>query len=166
MMSEVPGLNGWIWLAGFCAPLLAVPLFKKMFRSILRVSKKITLTEDHLILGSKRFSRLVEHRFELLPHPKAKLEQIKNEIKAKQAQLKGQVIAPQRYYQESYRLVCRFPGRIVTIATIFGEEEAMLIGTRLQGITEVLNGMTAPGAGAVLEPKHKNTSSRAGRIPE
>ena len=70
------------------------------------------------------YDRTLYHRFLMIKHDRAREEREKHELKTRRAQMQGNVIAPARYYDESFHIVFEYMGQRFDIATVYDEKRA------------------------------------------
>lgn len=88
------------------------------------------------------YDRRLPHRFRMEKHDKARQEREKHELKIRRAQMHGNVIAPTRYYDDSYHIVFEYMGQRFDIATVYHDKRAERIVAHLRYCDEKMNAMS------------------------
>lgn len=147
----------WHLIAALGGPFLASPLLKTGWRSFLKTSDKITMTQDQLKtggpLGGRCFDRKLPHKFALVLHDKTRREQEQYELQQRRDQLSGRVTRKTRYYAEAFHVSYEYLGQRNDLLTVFGHKDALAILARLKACDEVLDGMTNKTDGISLDPR-------------
>lgn len=148
--------NPLIVAAAFCWPWLAFSLIRRLHRHLLSRGTVVEIARDQLrvrgLLGWRAYDRRLPHRFLLLQHDKAGREQLLNDLKVREAQLRQRAVSPPRYYQDSWHLVFEYVGQRIDLATVFGLKHARALQARLEGCCQVLDGQFGTGEGIALSP--------------
>ncbi|MFZ3287779.1 MAG: hypothetical protein WA191_13140 [Telluria sp.] len=128
-----------------------------LVRWILRRSTKIVMTTDEIRVrrwfGWQHFDRNLEHRFSLLVHDLAKVEQQRHEFETRQASAQGRVIGKTVYYGESFHIVLIYAGHREDMLSVYGQKESAAIISRLQYCDRCLNEAVSMGGGINNHPE-------------
>ena len=147
----------WLWGAAFFGPLLAYPLLNWFWRLLLYKETRLVLTIDQFKfrswIGWKIYDRKRAHKFTMLLHDKTQAEKDAHELRIRQGQARGQVIANKRYYTDSYHLSFEYLGQRNDVLTVYGRKEALAILARLKACDERLNNLARMGDGVPLAPE-------------
>ncbi len=156
-LAEHPESPDWSILVALIAPWLLWSLWFGTFRLIFSRAKRIKLSEETVeagrFLGKVRFDRKLDHKFALLPHDSAKIEQIKHGLAIQKEAARGRAIAKLPVYGNSFHLSFDYLGQRNDLMTIYGQEEALRILTRLIACDEVLNAQFGLGEGFATRPE-------------
>lgn len=148
--------NPLIAAFAFISPWLAMPSMRQIHRHLLGRTVRIEITRDRLRVrgswGWQAYDRRLPHRFLLLQHDKAGREQLLNDFRVREAQLRQRAVSPPRYYQDSWHLIFEFVGQRIDLATVFGLKSARALQARLEGCCQVLDGQFGTGEGITLSP--------------
>lgn len=152
-----PQISNGIVLIPLLLPWVTWPLIFLAFRSLLNKCTTVELDESQVIIKGKggdiSYDRRLEHKFALLPHDKARIEQIKHDLAVRREASRGRAIAKLPIYGNSYHLSFDYLGQRNDLMTIYGQEEAMCILTRLIACDEVLNAQSGLGEGFSTGPE-------------
>ena len=88
------------------------------------------------------YDRTLSHRFRMVKHDKAREEREKHELRIRRAQMQGNVIAPARYYDDSYHIVFEYMGQRFDIATVYHDKCAERIVAHLRYCDEKMNAIS------------------------
>ena len=147
----------WFWGAAFFGPLLAYPLLNWFWRLFLYKETQLVMTTDKFKFlswkGWQSYDRKLPHRFALVLHDKTQDEKDAHDLAVRQGQAHGQVIAPKRYYTDSYHLSFEYLGQRNDVLTVYGHKEALEILARLKACDEILDGVARMGDGIALDPE-------------
>lgn len=165
-MTERPDASAWLWLAVLIGPAIAFPLLNGFWRLFFYTGTEMVLTTDQFKFrswsGWKSFDRKLEHRFVLVLHDKTQKEKDANELAVRQGQARGQVIAPKRYYTDSYHVSFEYLGQRNDVLTVYGHKETVMIIARLKACDERLNKISGMGDGIALDPEDQWTDQPGG----
>lgn len=149
--------NPLIAAVAFIWPWLAMPPIRRIHRHLLGQTVRIEITRDRLrVCGSwgwQAYDRRLPHRFVLLQHDKAAREQLLNDFKIREAQLRQRAVSPPRYYQDSWHVIFESVGQRIDLATVFGLKSARAMQARLEGCCQVLDGQFGTGEGVARNPE-------------
>ena len=167
-LTEVPEAPSWQWFAVLFAPVIVFPVLNSFWQSLFYTGTEIVMTRDEFRVrrwnGWNRYDRTLKHQFTLIPHDKAQKEKDQNEFMARRAQADGRVIAPKRYYGDSFHVVFKYLSQRNDVVTVYGRNEAIDILTRLVDCDERLNQLNGMGDGVSLNPDDEWTPG-PGDIP-
>ncbi len=146
----------WLWGAAFFGPWLAYPLMDWLWRLFLHKETHLVMTIDQFKLlswrGWQSYDRKLPHRFVLVPHDKTQVEKDAHDLAVRLGQARGQVVAPKRYYTDSYHLSFEYLGQRNDVLTVYGHKEALEILARLKACDEILDAEARMGEGIALSP--------------
>ncbi|MEW8524849.1 MAG: hypothetical protein AB2552_17515 [Candidatus Thiodiazotropha endolucinida] len=155
-LTKIPSASPWLWFALLLLPALTFPVLNSFWRHLFYTETVMVLTTDKFKVrrwnGWKCFNRTLKHKFALIPHDKTQKEKDANELAVRQGQARGQVVAPKRYYGDSFHLSFQYIDQRNDILTIYGRKEAAAIVTRLTACDERLNQLIGMGDGVSLSP--------------
>lgn len=155
-LTQQPDAPAGAWFALLIAPLVAYPVIQKFWALsyIKETEIVITVTEFRVKRwnGWQVFDRSLTHKFVLIEHDKTQKEKDANEFAVRQAQARGQVIAPKRYYGDSFHLSFDYLGQRNDVLSVYGRKEAIAIVARLKACDDRLNQLSGMGDGAALDP--------------
>jgi len=161
-----PDASAWLWLAVLLGPALAFPLLNGFWQLFFYTGTEMVLTIDEFKFrrwtGWQRYDRKLEHRFALVLHDKTQKEKDGNELAVRQGHARGQVIAPKRYYGDSFHLSFEYLGQRNDVLTVYGHKEALEILARLKACDERLNQLGSMGDGIALDPEDQWTNQPGG----
>jgi len=165
-LTERPDASAWLWGAVLLGPPLAFPLLNRFWQLFFYSETKMVLTIDEFKFrswnGWHKYDRKLEHRFALVLHDKTQKEKDENELAVRQGQARGQVIAPKRYYGDSFHLSFEYLGQRNDVLTVYGHKEALEILARLKACDERLNQLGSMGDGIALDPEDQWTDQPGG----
>ena len=165
-LTDKPDVTIWLWLAILLGPVLAFPLLNGFWQSSFYITIEIILTTDQFKFRSQGrwqiYDRRLPHKFALILHDKTQAEKDANELAVRQGQAHGQVIAPKRYYGDSFHLSFEYLGQRNDVLTVYGHKEALEILNRLKACDEVLDGEIHMGDGTALDPEDQWTDQPGG----
>lgn len=158
----------WLWWLVLLGPWLAYPLLNRLWRLNLRKETRIVLTIDQFKFmswkGWRKFDRKLPHRFALILHDKTQAEKDAHELAVREGQARGQVIAPKRYYTDSYHLSFEYIGQRNDVLSVYGHKEALAILARLKACDDILDAEARMGDGISLDPEDQ-WNDQPGDIP-
>jgi len=156
VLIQNPDAPSPAWFALLVGPPFAYRFFEKFWTFSYIQQTWIEMTIDQFRVkrfpGWQVFDRTVEHKFELYPHDKKRAEKDANEFAIRRAQARGQVIAPKRYYGDSFHVVFKYLSQRNDIVTVYGRNEAAEILSRLIDCDKRLNKLSAMGDEAAFNP--------------
>ena len=117
------------------------------------------------LVGWKTYDRQLPHKFLLLPHDHAQREREKHDLEVRKAQARGKIVAPRRYYQESFHVCLNYAGHRVDILTVFDRKDAAAVLARLQACDETVDVQVRNGNGGAFRPEDQ-WGIHPGEIPE
>ncbi|MCG8042453.1 MAG: hypothetical protein JAZ17_03545 [Candidatus Thiodiazotropha endolucinida] len=157
VLTENPDASPLAWFAFLIGPILAYPILNDLFRSSYYTETRIEMTIDEFRIkrfpGWQRFDRTLPHRFALLVHDKTQKEKDANELAVRQAQARGQVVAPKRYYGDSFHVSFEYLGQRNDVMNVYGHKDALAIVARLKACDDILDGEARMGDGIALDPE-------------
>ena len=166
VLTERSEASAWLWGAVLLGPAIAFPLLNRFWRLFFYTETEMVLTIDEFRVrrwnGWQRYDRKLEHRFVPVPHDKTQKEKDANELAVRQGQARGQVIAPKRYYSDSFHLSFEYLGQRNDVLTVYGHKEASEILSRLKACDERLNKLSGMGDGIALDPEDQWTDQPGG----
>ena len=158
----------YIWAAGLVGPLLLRTPLRRVWRQILKRRYKVLISANTVAVrrlwGWRRYDRTLPHRFQILPHDKARDEAESRDRRLQQAQRRGQTLTLPRYYAEGFHVVFQYVGHRRDLMTVLGKKEALAILDRLKACDERMNNAARPGDGPALSPETQ-WSPQPGGIP-
>jgi hypothetical protein len=165
-LTERPDASAWLWGAVLLGPPLAFPLLNRFWQLFFYTETKMVLTIDEFRVrrwyGWHKYDRTLKHEFALVLHDKTQAEKDANELAVRQGQARGQVIAPKRYYSDSFHLSFEYLGQRNDVLTVYGHKEAWAIMKRLTACDERLNKLSGMGDGIDLAPEDQWTDQPGG----
>lgn len=116
------------------------------------------------------YDRTIRHSFALIEHDETKNEQERHKVAIARAQLRREVIRPQRIYGQSFHLIYEYLGQRQDITSIYGEKIAREIVTRLQALDALMDAQLNMGDAPVSDPGQQwdpqpGDSPQAGDLP-
>lgn len=114
-------------------------------RKLLKKTELVFTPQEFRVItrtGWDIYDRRLSHRFRMEKHDKARQEREKHELKIRRAQMHGNVIAPSRYYDDSYHIVFEYMGQRFDIATVHHDKRAERIVAHLRYCDEKMNAIS------------------------
>ncbi|MEW8508976.1 MAG: hypothetical protein AB2598_19985 [Candidatus Thiodiazotropha sp.] len=156
MLTQQPQAPAAAWFALLIVPVFAYRFFEKFwtYSHIQQTEMVMTLRQFRIKRGNQWqiFDRTFAHKFKLFDHDKTRVEKDANEFAVRRAQARGQVIAPKRYYGDSFHVVFEYLSQRNDIVTVYGRNEAANILTRLIDCDKRLNQLSGMGDDAAFDP--------------
>ncbi|MES9822825.1 MAG: hypothetical protein ABW127_00170 [Candidatus Thiodiazotropha endolucinida] len=156
LLAQNPHAPAVAWFALLIGPPFAYRFFEKFwaYSYIQQTEMVMTINQFRIKRGNQwqLFDRTLAHKFKLFDHDKTRDEKDANEFAVRKAQARGQVIAPKRYYGDSFHVVFEYLNQRNDIITVYGRNEAAAIVTRLRDCDDRLNQLSGMGDGATLNP--------------
>lgn len=109
--------------------------------------------------------RRLKHRFVPLAHDKTRKEQDEQDLRMRRAQRDGRIIAPQRYYAESFHIALEYEGYRHDLLTVYEAKRASAVIARLNYCDQRLEEEIAKGQGKPPGPGSQWGQS-TGNLPE
>lgn len=157
ILSATPNPAGWLFWAALLGPLAAYPLLNGYWRRTLRKQTHIVMTIDQFKFlswkGWQCYDRKLRHKFVLLLHDKTQAEKDEHDLEIREGQMRREVIAPKRYYADSFHLSFEYLGQRNDVLTVYGNKEALAILARFKACDERLNQLGSIGDGIALKPE-------------
>jgi hypothetical protein len=167
-VASAPNADSGMLTAAITVPVVGGFMLYGALRSLLRKHVRMVLTLEQFsvktLFGWKHYDRLLPHRFALLQHDWAQLEQEHQEFHAAQAQMRGKLIKKRYWYARSFHVSFDYVGQRNDVLTVYGPKEAMAIVTRLNACDNVLDALARRGQGTPLTPQDE-WGDQPGAIP-
>jgi len=144
----------WAWLAILFGAFFSYAVLKEAYRALFRMETRIEMTAARFSYrvwyGWKHFDRALPHKFVVIEHDKARLEQEKHALEMRTG--RGRQELKTRYYGESFHIVFEYVGQRNDVLTVFGRNEALAVAARLRACDGVLDQQARMGDGLPLAP--------------
>jgi hypothetical protein len=88
----------------------------------------------------------------MMKHDRAKIERENHELRKLRAQKRGDIIAPKRYFDESFHIIFDYMGQRFDVVTVYDEKRATAIATRLMACDKLMDTKNQMGEGEALNP--------------
>jgi hypothetical protein len=98
------------------------------------------------------YDRTLNHRFLMMKHDRAREEREKHDLQIRRAQMRGNVIAITRYYDDSYHIVFDYLGQRFDVVTVYDQKRATAVAARLKACDQVMDTKGKMGEGEVMSP--------------
>jgi hypothetical protein len=98
------------------------------------------------------YDRTLTHRFMMMKHDKARDERELHDRQKLRAQKRGDIIAPKRYFDESFHIIFDYMGQRVDVVTVYDQKRATAVAARLKACDKVMDTKNQMGEGEVLNP--------------
>jgi hypothetical protein len=108
-------------------------------RVALRTNAMITFYPGTVTVGGRTFDATRIDGFDVLPHPKARDEEIKLNDKMRRKKMSLEDAMLERYYGLSNNVFLRHMGQPVLVACVFGNEKADMLAHRLNALFALVN---------------------------
>ncbi len=98
------------------------------------------------------YDRTVRHSFAMLEHDKARDERESHQARIARAQLRKEVVRPQRIYDDSFHISFMYYGQRHDVATVYNKQRADAVLARLQACDAVMDGQLKMGDAPATSP--------------
>ena len=147
----------WAWIAAFIIPWVMAPFWFSLLRLVIGARKRIVLTKDSIVIsglfGDTSFDRRLDHKFSILQHDAARVEQRKHDLIVRREASKGRAVAKIPDYANSFHLSFDYLGQRNDLMTIYGQEEAIQVLSRLIACDGVLDAQAGIADGYATSPE-------------
>ena len=146
----------YLWIVGLIAPLFVHNPLNRLFRAKLRMRTTVEFTPDRFCVQNKRgvklYDRTLTHRFLMMKHDQARTEREKHQLQVQRAQMEKKIIAPRRYYDDSFHIVFEYLGQRFDVADVFDQVRATAVTARLKACDKLMDTKFQTSEGEALNP--------------
>ena len=158
-----------LWAAAMVSPLLTNPVLRFLFRKALRKQTVAEFTADRFrvnkLWGYKDYDRTLTHRFLMMKHDTAQEEREEQQLRVQRERTRGRVIAPKRYYDDSFHIIFDYMGQRFDVAEVFAQVRATAVTARLKACDQLMDTQLQMSEGEALNPGDQ-WGETPGRVPE